>query len=228
MTRLLLGSWNEKDNPDLPDWQVRSDARRIKRRFRGASIIGCQEIGERADHRSLASAFGLRWGRFPKNEATPILFNRFRFRLLEHSYIRCHSGIRAITPHRGYAKARFAIRRRWRLRPFRVYATHCISKPTTSMERARLWAKHIDILRADIAVAALAGEDIFVVGDFNKKKPPHLHPRQVVLKSHWVDHIIWIPGTAGNRVRAKDVFVMREPLFTDHKPIGVVLDLENK
>lgn len=224
---MKIGSWNERDNPDLPDRQVRSDARRVARRFDGPSIIGCQEIGETQDHRALHDVFGPEWAQVGKARATPILYHRTRFTLLDHAYVRTHGGIAGITPTRGFVKALFRHRLRPWLAPFWVYNTHLISKPSTSGQRLTLWQHHLDVMRADIKTEIPLGLDVLITGDFNRRTTPVLHATQHQLAHHWLDHIIWIPGTH-NTVRLEESFTMHADLFTDHKPIGATLDVSGK
>lgn len=226
MVDIKIGTWNERDNPDLPDRQVRSDARRVKARFRGASIIGCQEIGEAQDHRALHEVFGVRWRQVAKGQATPLLFNAIRFQLLARAYVQTHGGIAHVSPHRGYVKGLFSVPLPNSIAPWWVYNTHLISKPGSSAERLRLWRKHIRMMREDIADQHRDGRDIFVTGDFNVTRAPLLHNDQRVLAHHWLDSIIYIPGTVGNRVKVLDTFHVLGDLFTDHRPIGVTLRIE--
>lgn len=230
---LTIMSWNEKDNPDLPDHQVRADARRVKRRAEGHGpvIIGAQEFGERQDHRSVMDVFGrIRYGQVAPNEATPIIYNRRRLEVLDWGYVRCHGGIARVTPHRGFTQAQFRYRFRRTVEPFWVFATHLISKPTMNQQRGKLWLLHIEKMAATIAAtAAQTGQDIYVVGDFNRHTTPSLHPRQRVLVDHWLDHVIWVPGQGhGSKVKVDQTFVMHGDLFTDHQPIGARLLVNGK
>jgi len=224
-----LGSWNEKDNPDLPRAQVLADARAVAKRFRGANIIGGQEFGDVSDHDAVRKAFGRRWGQLFLHRQTPIIFNRIWYRVLACSWHKTHDGIEDITPVRGWSEGSFRNRFRPRLAPFWFLCTHCISKPGDSTQRAELHAHHIELMRERIRLLLdRDGRDIFVVGDFNVTKTPHLHDDQVVLHHHWLDHIIYIPGPNGNRIELKRRFTMHAPLHTDHQPIGVRVALSRK
>lgn len=221
---MKLLTWNEKDNPDLPAWQVLADARTVKRRARGASIIGGQEFGEKADHNAIDRAFGRRWSHTPRIQATPLIWNKRRFGLLDMGWVKTHGGVAHVTPHRGFTWGLFKQRWRLRLEPFYVYNTHLISKPYLSAARDAMWDRHLHKMRAHIALKHATGRDIFVVGDFNRKTVPNLHPDQILLTTHWLDHIICIPGANGNRIRVNGKFVVRG-VYTDHAPIGVNLGL---
>lgn len=220
---MKIGTWNEKDNPDLPAWMVVEDAREMADWFTpGAYLLGLQEFAEHADRQAALAAFGpsaALAGHLPEC-ATPILYNTARFRMLATDYVRAHGGKAGVSPHRGWQWGLFDLIDT-DTDPFDVFATHFVSKRWLSVWRMRQWRRHRRLLSAALLDHPERGK--LILGDFNVRNPPKLHPRQVVLAHEFVDAVIWIPPTADTDEDATLVkrgqFLVK--LHSDHDGVGV-------
>lgn len=220
---MRIVSWNEKDFPDLPAWQVTKDAQKGARMFRGASILGLQEIGEQADHEAFQLAFGKRFTYVFPNERTPILFNNIYFKKLDGYWRKTHDSVPGRTKYMGYGAVKLKFKLRPRLKPFWVFNTHMMPPPQDAVWR-KYWNIHWLEMKADIANKHRAGLDVFLIGDLNidELSSSQVHPKAVILAHHKKDYIILIPGNNGNKYARERTKVYMREFYTDHGVLELI------
>ena len=217
-------TWNEKNEPDLPEWQVTADCRAMARLVgSGPTILGVQEFEDRSDRASLEAAFP-GWtvaGAYP----VALLLNPRYFRVVKDGYVLCHGGLRGVSPHRGFSWA--VVRRRYRplVKPFVAVAGHYVSGAWTPGHEAQKWRrdrwKEYDAeLAAFVARQNAAGRDVFILVDANRVNydPTTLSAAARTLAHHGLDHIVYCPAV-GSRVKGVSGRTIREDLYTDHLPV---------
>lgn len=221
---MRLVTWNEKNEPDLPPWQVRSDCQSMARLVgRGATIIAGQEFEDRSDRAALEEAFPgwLVEGAYP----VPLLANPRYFEVLASGYELAHGGRAGISPHRGFSWMLTRRRFRPRVRPFVTVGTHMVSGAWTDGHEAQAWRRdrwreHHAKLAAFVAQQNTKGRDVFVLGDMNRTAydPKTITAQARTLAHHGLDHIVYAPAD-GLRIRNASGRTIRERLYTDHLPV---------
>lgn len=221
---------NERDNPDLPDAQVREDFAKARRLMGGTRVIGgLQEIGDLKDHVNLRTQFK-GYTEIEPAQATPQVYTGRQFKVVVTKYFLAHNGKAGRSPHRGYQVTRFRFKLRPWIKPFIVINTHMVSHPEKDDWGQQKWDQHWAMMVEAVKTAHSNGLDVFVTGDFNKVKLPSIHPAQKILNQHGLDHILFVPapGKEGNNVLVVDRGYFNRGFHTDHPLVWVDVKVSKK
>lgn len=221
---------NIKNNPDMPDWQVRSDMRKIKA-WKWFNVIGWQEIGEAADHRAIDSVFASsRFYHLFKHKELAVTVRRVTWTVLEDYYVAAHGGMAGVSPNRGMTVDKMKQRVTGKL--LAVINTHFVSGAWYGEHSHQTWRRdhwniHWAKLKTEIEKLNNEGYTVITLGDFNRHRSDmeKLTPTTFWAAFHGYDHIIVSPASAGTKVQVVKKGVYRHHLFTDHAPVFANLAL---
>jgi hypothetical protein len=222
---LRVCSANIQNTPDMPDWKVRADVAKIKKR---CDLVLWQEISERADHRAVTSVLGANWRTTPRtNGKIPISWRTGRLtKIGDLATIRVSRGTpRCANGRPSYNPARYISRVPFRIRGtgkrltvvnlhFPQRGRHTC-RPAVTDQRWR--EAYFNTSRALPATTP-----VLIGGDWNRREG-EIRP---MTKWHWIterprslDHM----AVARSGMTVRDKFTV--PLHSDHALTGSVLHL---
>ncbi len=154
-------------------WRARADMKRALTTL-DASVGGFQEMSQRVDRESLIGLLRANnWGWYmPRHAgvATPVVFDRERFRLVEGTSVKVHGPEAGVTPSRFINVVK--LRELSTGKIFGVINTHAISGASrdaqaSNMHRIPRLRKHIRMLRDEILALHEDTEQVVAMGDLN-------------------------------------------------------------
>jgi len=222
---LRVCSANIQNTPDMPDWKVRADVAKVKKR---CDLVLWQEISERADHRAVTSVLGANWRTTPRtNGKVPISWRTARLtKIGDRATIRvsrgtprCANGSPSYNPARYITRVPFRVRGAGkRLTVVNLHFPQRRTKCHQSITSQRWREAYANTKRA----LPTSPTPILIGGDWNRREG-EIRP---MTRWHWITER---PRSLDHMAVARSGMVVRDkftvPLHSDHALTGSVLYL---